>query len=575
MAVSGIGSALLGLVVLIGWYAHLPLLLQLRPDLAPMQYNAALCLLLSGAGLCAFNWSQFRLAQVLGGLVAIAAGLTFCQDLFSFNLGMDQALFRADITTQTLHPGRMSPAASLCLVQIGLALFLMGLRVESKWRPAAIGSCGSIVIAICAAVMTGYIIDLPGTYSWGRFTGIAPHTTLGLALLGTGVFVFAWDEGRQIHEWTPRWLPVPIGLAALAMSLVFTQALARKETQEIAQAVKASAEGVGSIVNVAMEARIHSIQRMAGRWGFSDHPSREAWENYSSDFPDFQTVAWVDPDYLVRWSATRIAMPASPGKRLVLEEKQRTAMRTARKSHEPVVTRILELPQGGPGFIVCVPVYRGATFDGCITGLFEAQPLFDRYLPPSFATGYTITISEDGRAFYKRHLAPRPANEDWIFNSIVEQPGATWEVHVWPGPAQAKRMDSSIPQTLFFAGLLRAVILGLIIYMAQKSSGQARNTSILNHELQTALSEVRKLSGMLPICAGCKRIRDDGGYWNAIERYVSQRSEASFSHGICPECAKSFYENGGMEVPEDILKAVAKHDYDDISPFGKTIPKQT
>jgi len=72
------------------------------------------------------------------------------------------------------------------------------------------------------------------------------------------------------------------------------------------------------------------------------------------------------------------------------------------------------------------------------------------------------------------------------------------------------------------------------------------------------------LSGMLPICAGCKRIRDDGGYWNEIERYVTQRSEASFSHGICPECAKSFYEEGGLEVPEEILKAVEKHHYDPL-----------
>jgi response regulator RpfG family c-di-GMP phosphodiesterase len=55
-------------------------------------------------------------------------------------------------------------------------------------------------------------------------------------------------------------------------------------------------------------------------------------------------------------------------------------------------------------------------------------------------------------------------------------------------------------------------------------------------ELQQALSRVRVLSGLLPICAYCKRIRDDKDYWTQIEHYLSVHSDARFSHGICPEC---------------------------------------
>jgi len=62
-----------------------------------------------------------------------------------------------------------------------------------------------------------------------------------------------------------------------------------------------------------------------------------------------------------------------------------------------------------------------------------------------------------------------------------------------------------------------------------------------NADLQKALSEVKQLSGMLPICAHCKKIRDDRGYWNQIEEYIKSHSKAEFSHGLCPECAKSLY----------------------------------
>jgi len=60
-------------------------------------------------------------------------------------------------------------------------------------------------------------------------------------------------------------------------------------------------------------------------------------------------------------------------------------------------------------------------------------------------------------------------------------------------------------------------------------------------ELETALAKVKKLSGMLPICSSCKKIRDDKGYWNQIEEYIRAHSEADFSHGICPECARKLY----------------------------------
>lgn len=60
-------------------------------------------------------------------------------------------------------------------------------------------------------------------------------------------------------------------------------------------------------------------------------------------------------------------------------------------------------------------------------------------------------------------------------------------------------------------------------------------------ELQAALSEVKTLRGIIPICANCKKVRDDEGYWQQVEKYIQDRSEAAFSHSICHECAKKIY----------------------------------
>lgn len=69
----------------------------------------------------------------------------------------------------------------------------------------------------------------------------------------------------------------------------------------------------------------------------------------------------------------------------------------------------------------------------------------------------------------------------------------------------------------------------------------------LIRKLQETLEEVKTLSGLLPICASCKKIRDDKGYWNQIELYIREHSEAEFTHSICPECAKKLYPNSRIK----------------------------
>ena len=76
----------------------------------------------------------------------------------------------------------------------------------------------------------------------------------------------------------------------------------------------------------------------------------------------------------------------------------------------------------------------------------------------------------------------------------------------------------------------------------RKKAEQERDNLIA--ELQKALSEVKTLRGFLPICSHCKKIRDDKGYWNRIEAYIQDHSEAQFSHGICKECAAKYGSSG-------------------------------
>ena len=103
---------------------------------------------------------------------------------------------------------------------------------------------------------------------------------------------------------------------------------------------------------------------------------------------------------------------------------------------------------------------------------------------------------------------------------------------------------------LGYSRIKQGILVSAVIVDISKQRKIEREREKLIAELKDALSRVKKLSGLLPICAGCKKIRDDTGYWNQIESYLHHHSEAEFSHGLCPDCAKELYPD--LDIYDDV-----------------------
>ncbi len=107
--------------------------------------------------------------------------------------------------------------------------------------------------------------------------------------------------------------------------------------------------------------------------------------------------------------------------------------------------------------------------------------------------------------------------------------------------------------------VLVAALLGLGVYYHRAERARSAEVTKANAELEaanlqlrTALADVRTLTGLIPICASCKKVRDDHGYWKSVESYISSHSDATFSHGICQTCAVTLY---GEELAGEMLKS--------------------
>ena len=114
--------------------------------------------------------------------------------------------------------------------------------------------------------------------------------------------------------------------------------------------------------------------------------------------------------------------------------------------------------------------------------------------------------------------------------------------------ARKLQLDKLLFRSFSLAFIIAVGLLFLIIVVLffenkniSKRKQAEKEREKLITELKDAANKIKTLRGLLPICSNCKKIRDDKGYWKQIESYISDHSEAEFTHGICPKCAKKFY----------------------------------
>ncbi len=157
-------------------------------------------------------------------------------------------------------------------------------------------------------------------------------------------------------------------------------------------------------------------------------------------------------------------------------------------------------------------------------GFTSGQEFTKRNLDPAQFTGLTLEQVFGDQAVIIRQYYKKAFNgEESTFELFIDNQHQLYRVV----PLYAT--DGSISRVL------------AVVENITKRKEAAQMLQAKNEELQAALNYVKQLSGLLPICASCKKIRDDEGYWQDVAVYIRDHSEAEFSHGICPDCAKALY----------------------------------
>src|SRR6266849_1083662 len=281
-------------------------------------------------------------------------------------------------------------------------------------------------------------------------------------------------------------LPAILGLTTMVAALVLCQRLLSQQYAEIQGMARSQVQFVKNKMESELKLRILPLERMAWHWQIRGQPNDLESDAalVMSGYRGLQAIEWVDPALHVRRVAPQSGNQAELGLDLGSRVRSRVALEAAEDTHQVMVSRSVELQQGGQGFLVCVPLFRSEEFSGYLVGVFRYQELLNAILEDVAQDDWVI-VYEGPDEIYSRVGTSTAREEGWAQEATVDVRQLTWRARVWPKPATLVHARSPLPQVALVGGILVAGLLAFAVYLAETSQIRAR-------EVAAAIGELRK-----------------------------------------------------------------------------------
>ncbi|WP_448546553.1 sensor histidine kinase [Thalassotalea fusca] len=279
---------LIGVVVLVGWYTHVPALVQIHTTFVPMQYNTALGFLLSGIAVIALQNHYLKTAQACGSIVLVLGFFTLIQYIFTVNLGIDQLMMEHYITVKTSHPGRMAPNTALCFTLTGGGIITY-LYCKAKIKMALLALIPAVLLTLSALAVFGYLYGVDTLYGWGKLTQMAIHTSVGFILLSISLFSLALAESQQQRMPKYQWIALTIVFTVIFTITLTWQAITINEFKKQQDMLERESHYFSTYLESNLQNFLQAMHRMADRVSNTKSTNLSLWhkdiQEYFNDFP--------------------------------------------------------------------------------------------------------------------------------------------------------------------------------------------------------------------------------------------------------------------------------------------------
>jgi len=298
-----------------------------------------------------------------------------------------------------------------------------------------------------------------------------------------------------------KFFPVLIGIILCTLVTGLWTALENQEDANRIKTVKTEAQKIVEIINIDLNNRIKSLQRIIKRWEIRGGTPRNEFisdtEAYIAHDPGYQALSWVDKSFHVRWIIPFIGNEAALNLNLAFEENRRIALEKAKNRKVPTLTSPIELVQGGKGFLVYFPIFVNGEFEGFLSAVFRTQEwlnyILHENLSPKEELDFRNLVLMDDQKIYSTMGWDNQKESPWAAVVETEIFGHRFLIRSHPTEPLISQSHSLLPELVFYAGILLSLLISLIVHLIQKANNAIKTTLASKIALENEITVRKKI----------------------------------------------------------------------------------
>jgi len=461
----------IGIVVLIGWYAHIIGLVQLRPESPPMHYNTAFCFILLGVGILLLTSHYKKLAFFPGIALVIISGVTFLQYLLNTNLGIDQLFFKTYMIFPTSSIGRMSPNSALCFLMSGMAINLLSVGTSRLLYSIALLLTIGVLALACISLL-GYTAQLPITYEWAKLVPMAGHSAIAYLISSLGIIFYIYVKHTSGEINLSPALPYFGALFVLCITGLLWKASIEEARQTLQESTSAEAQRIQAKTKEKLGLVISDLEELNLQRQIFPLISTEIWkktsEFYRRNIPWYTSIEWVDPSLHIlggkQQDGKEFFSNLAPESLSYLHE----FLESSKNEKTLKISKIINLVPKGRVFLVSVPLFNAPHFEGFIISTVDVDLMLREVLKESVSSGFEVAFFEGIQKKHSFFKSGIDYVQDITAKIELNLYNLYWTMELWPSlKSYSRHIYTFLSLLILFIGSLSALLLFVTIRSRQ------------------------------------------------------------------------------------------------------------
>lgn len=488
----------LSVSVIIGWLIKNDSIIQLHPQLVPMQFNTALGILMASLGGLIALYRSRTWAALLWAATGLMGLLTLLQYILSLDFGIDQLFVVDYINVRVSNPGRMAPNTALSFTFIGLLSIYWLLPFSMFIRVIATNILGMLVVALGIVALIGYANGVRIDNWWGELTLMSINTAMAFILIGLATVFFSFYVGIKEQASMHRVFPISLFFAGMLVSFGLYQSSRIHQFQSLEQSLESKRLFIRTDARNMLETHAKIVKRLAMRWELGGDMTAEEWRYdalfYVDEMPTIHRIDRLNADMKPIWTQSAVSgylFQDVNSFNLFERETFSSAILQSSVTRRPVHSRIVSDAGGGATFITVAPLISDSKLDGFIVILTRVSDFF-RVIMNGKDQHFNVKIRANNMLVYGSDVISSEAENAYGIRSWENINGLLFTLSISPTRQEKDFYVNWLPVFTFVYGFIISCLVAYLVYVMHQSALRARIVEELHAEMERSNVQLKQ-----------------------------------------------------------------------------------